>query len=472
MSIPPLSAFKSSFFGLALCDALGTTAEFQARGSFKPITTMRGAGPFDLFPGQWTDDTTMALCLAQSLCESNSFSLSNQLSKYCKWYQEGHFSPTGILFDIGMTTRKALNNFEKKKSPYSSSSAPSASGNGSLMRLIPVPLYFSAEDQLIDCIVYCGESSRTTHGSLLAIDSCRFYGSLIFQALRAKDKQTVLSSIKWRKRTPEEVEQINQFLKERENSKESDSFDDLKWSQEFALCEEVWNIAEGSYKKKQKDDLKVTGFVLDSLETSLWGFYHSTSFEQGALEVVNLGGDADTIGAIYGQLAGAFYDPFSQISENTSCDRDYNTLPNPNFVEWLQFCSFNPLIELMSQQIHSCVQFNFQQRKDPTSVKENDWRLPGFVEFIIEFERFEQLYRSEIKRSVLPGPRRVSNYQEFDEKVSKFAKQLNYQHQKDDDDDNNNNYQSLSNIQKLFRQFFKTQILSDRKSLERFFGKY
>ena len=133
--------YRGCLLGLAVGDALGTTLEFCRPGSFTPITDMVGGGPFRLKPGQWTDDTSMALCLASSLTERGGFDARDQMERYVRWWREGYWSSTGRCFDIGNTTSAALSRFQKTGDPFAGSTDPHAAGNGSLMRLAPVPLF-------------------------------------------------------------------------------------------------------------------------------------------------------------------------------------------------------------------------------------------------------------------------------------------------------------------------------------------
>lgn len=273
-----LNRYRGCLLGLAVGDALGTTLEFKPPGSFKPITDMVGGGPFHLKPGQWTDDTSMALCLAESLIECRGFDLKDQMRRYVRWWQEGYLSSTGSCFDIGNTTRAALSNFLRTGNPISGPTDSHSAGNGSLMRLAPVPMFYAGNPR--EAIEKSGESSRTTHGATAAVDACRYFGALIVGALNGEDKETILS----------------------DHYCPSPGY----W-QEKALAPEIAEIAAGSFKHKKPPQIKGTGYVVQSLEAALWAFYNSRSFEEGCLKAVNLGDDADTTGAIYGQLAGAFY---------------------------------------------------------------------------------------------------------------------------------------------------------------------
>jgi ADP-ribosyl-[dinitrogen reductase] hydrolase len=154
--------------GLACGDALGTTVEFADRGTFEPVRDSVGGGPFNLQAGQWTDDTFMALCLAASLLHRNGFAAVDQMNRYVNWWQWGYLSSTGECFDIGSTTRRALGTYLVGSDPFSGSTDPRAAGNGSLMRLAPVPLFFHGDRALI--FHYAAESSRTTHAAQEAVD--------------------------------------------------------------------------------------------------------------------------------------------------------------------------------------------------------------------------------------------------------------------------------------------------------------
>lgn len=155
--------YRGSLLGLAAGDALGTAVEFKAPGSFTPIDDMVGGGPFHLAPGQWTDDTSMALCLAESLVECGGFDAADQMTRYVRWWREGHLSSTGTCFDIGNTTSSALRQFERTGEPFSGSTDERSAGKGSIMRLAPVPLCFGGDARA--AIERAGESSRTTHGA-------------------------------------------------------------------------------------------------------------------------------------------------------------------------------------------------------------------------------------------------------------------------------------------------------------------
>jgi ADP-ribosyl-[dinitrogen reductase] hydrolase len=273
-----LDRYRGALIGLAAGDALGTTLEFSAPGTFTPITDMVGGGPFNLAPGQWTDDTSMALCLAESLIESNGFDPFDQLSRYVRWKRDGHHSSTGKCFDIGGTVASALARFQRHSEPWSGSIDEHSAGNGSIMRLAPVPLFFADDPEA--AIAHARDSSRTTHAAQEAIDACRHMAGLIIGALQDRSKKELLAPLF----TP--VPGL--------------------WDRE-PLAPKVRDVAAGSFLVREPPEIRGTGYVVASLEAALWAFAKSTSFEHGALLAVNLGDDADTTGAVYGQIAGAFY---------------------------------------------------------------------------------------------------------------------------------------------------------------------
>ena len=184
--------FRGCLLGLAAGDALGTTLEFRRPGTFQPIDDMIGGGPFYLEPGQWTDDTSMALCLAASLIERGEFDAIDQMQRYVRWWDEGYLSSTGECFDIGNTVASALSLFIDTGEPYAGSSDPFSAGNGSLMRLAPVPMYFAGD--AAEAVDRSAESSKTTHGAKEAVDACRYFAGLLVAALKGVDKETLLSS--------------------------------------------------------------------------------------------------------------------------------------------------------------------------------------------------------------------------------------------------------------------------------------
>jgi ADP-ribosyl-[dinitrogen reductase] hydrolase len=266
-----LNRYRGALLGLACGDALGTTLEFKPPGTFEPLTDIVGGGPFSLKPGDFTDDTSMALCLAESLVSCGGFDPIDQMTRYCRWWQEGYLSATGKCFDIGVTVSRALRSYLRSGNPFAGSADPNTAGNGSLMRLAPIPLAYRANPEQV--LWFAAESSRTTHGAQTCLDACKLYAAMILAALNGCSKDEILSPALYH----------------------------------GSLVPEIREIAAGSYKQKNPPEIAGTGYVVRSLEAALWAFYRSDSFAKGALLAANLGDDADTTAAIFGQLGGAFY---------------------------------------------------------------------------------------------------------------------------------------------------------------------
>lgn len=249
--------------------------EFKPRGSFAQLTDMIGGGPHRLQPGQWTDDTSMALCLASSLVANNGFDPNDQMNRYTRWAEEGYLSSTGICFDIGGTVSTALGAYKESGDPFSGPEDPMTGGNGCLMRLAPVPMFFYPNQAMI--VSMSGESSRTTHGARECIDACRLFGFILYRAFNGRAKDSVLFGQQW----PEAEAPL--------------------------ISESICSIAAGCYRNKNGSDIHGTGYVVQSLEAALWCFHQTTCFSDAVLTAANLGDDADTTAAICGQIAGAYY---------------------------------------------------------------------------------------------------------------------------------------------------------------------
>lgn len=266
-----LERYRGCLLGLAAGDAVGTTVEFQTRGTFPPVTDMVGGGPFDLNPGEWTDDTSMALCLATSLITMNAFDPVHQMDLYCRWWDEGYLSSTGTCFDIGNTVSSALARYKQTRNPFSGSTHSGSAGNGCLMRLAPVPMFFASDRDR--ALYFSGESARTTHSAPECIEASRLLGDMIVRALAGATKDEILFET--------EIDQVSSPA--------------------------IQAIAQGEYRHKRVTDIRGSGYVVESLEAALWCFLETDSYEQAILVATNLGDDADTTAAICGQLAGAYY---------------------------------------------------------------------------------------------------------------------------------------------------------------------
>lgn len=273
---------RGTLIGLAIGDALGAAVEFRSPGTFKPVTGYRSGGPHGLNTGEWTDDTSMALALADSMA-SVGWDLDDQASRYVEWWKQGKYSVNGRCFDIGITTRNALGRFVAHKNARTSGdTSEQASGNGSVMRLAPVPMRYADlySDNLYELSRLAEESSLPTHASEQCLSACRYLATVLAALIQGEDREAVLSP-DWKP-----LRQLN----------------DIK-----PLHPLIQKVAQGSYREKETSAIRGSGWVVQSLEAALWTFHDARNFEEAVLKAVNLGDDADTTGAICGQLAGAFW---------------------------------------------------------------------------------------------------------------------------------------------------------------------
>ena len=260
---------RGAMLGLAVGDALGSTLEFGPRiASVKNYhREMIGGGPFGLEPGQWTDDSAMALALSKSLTLRKGFDPVDVMEQWVSWYRTGEYSSTGTCFDIGGTTRAALTRFERDGDPFQGLTDEHTAGNGALMRLAPVAIF--GLDNEAEAVRIAREQSRLTHAHPACVDACDYFVRLLRLTILGEEDPIKLALVKWTGH-PEVV-----------RAKAA-----------------LWN---GLARK----DVRSTGYVIDTLKAALWAVSASGSFEQAVVLAVNLGGDADTVGAVAGALAGA-----------------------------------------------------------------------------------------------------------------------------------------------------------------------
>lgn len=258
-----------ALLGLAIGDALGTTLEFRGRDTYAPLRGIVGGGPFGLKAGQWTDDTAMALALADSLLASDAFDETDLMERFVRWKETGEYSCTGDCFDIGSTTSTALSKYKRTGNPIAGSIEPSTAGNGSLMRLSPVAIRHWRDRETLRHVA--ARQSATTHGAPEAVSACVVYADMIADAIAGERRSTVLRD------------------------------------RQEPFPGKIRAIMRGSWRGKHRDQVQSSGYVAHSLEASLWCIGRTADFASAVLLAANLGGDADTTAAITGQLAGAIY---------------------------------------------------------------------------------------------------------------------------------------------------------------------
>ena len=248
-----------------------------------------------MLQGEWTDDTSMALCLADSLVANKGFEPKDVMDRYLGWMRNGENSVSGTCFDIGITTQRALCRYECEGDPFCGDSHPESAGNGSLMRLAPVPIFYCRNlDRAKEVAIL---QSRSTHAAQEALESCEFFAELLVEAINGFCKQDVLRTRDWHG------------------------------------CPAIADIASGGWKNKTRDQIHSTGYVIHSLEAAIWCVHGANSFEDALVTAVNLGHDADTVGAITGQLAGALW--------------SYDSIPQ----RWLQVLQWKVHIEKLAGKL-------------------------------------------------------------------------------------------------------------------------
>lgn len=273
---------KGLYYGSIIGDALGGPVEFRKRGSFPEVTDMNlFNSSLGLKPGGWTDDTSMMLCIANSLIENKgAINQKDVLQKYCDWFRNGYMSSMDYCVDIGKQTTKSLMDFEQHGTLMSKSSGDEYAGNGSIMRLAAIPIAFR-NVTANECIEACKQSSETTHSSKICMDSCKLLGCILFELIHLDsdiphDKDSYIAIVQ------------KHFSKDE-------------------LHPALHSIYDGDFLRKYMRYITSSGYVVHTLEAALYCFYTTDTFKSAVLKAVNLGDDSDTVGCVTGQIAGAYY---------------------------------------------------------------------------------------------------------------------------------------------------------------------
>ena len=270
-----LSRARGALVGLAVGDALGTTNEFKVAGTFTPSTGMVGGGAFQLKPGQWTDDTSMALCLADSLLAMGRYDSFDVMERYQRWFEEGYRSSTGRCFDIGGQVRAALFAFEREQRIPRTAERTTSAGNGAIMRLAPIVIAGFEHREIREIVVTAGLSARETHYSVEAEAGTEVFAALLVGALLGWAPEHIIN-VGWASTGP--------------------AFDEM--------AARVISTDPAERAAWEKD---TSGYIVHGLRLAVHGLLDFGSFEEAALALANMGGDADTNTAIYGQLGGAYF---------------------------------------------------------------------------------------------------------------------------------------------------------------------
>jgi ADP-ribosyl-[dinitrogen reductase] hydrolase len=259
-----------SILGLAIGDAFGASVEFKKRNTYPKVTDYQSGGEFNLKAGQWTDDTTLALCILESINRLGEFNLHDQMNNFLKWWHQGFLSSTGFCFDIGNTTKAALDRYQKENVLFAGKPSDSAS-NGAIMRLAPVPIFF--HKNLKSAITQSVLHTKTTHAAIECLEASALFAYVLYFIFEGKTKNEILKFIHF----------------------------------EEKLTTQVDDIKKGMFKNKTPEEISGQGSAICTLEAAFYAFYKFDNFYDGLVFVVNLGDDTDTVGAVYGQIAGAYY---------------------------------------------------------------------------------------------------------------------------------------------------------------------
>lgn len=262
--------------GLAVGDAVGTTLEFKSRDS-EHVSDMQGGGPFILNAGEWTDDTSMALCVAETYLAENRMNTDTLRKFLLRWYQTGENSSNGRCFDIGNTTRFALEQYLHVGPSWYGNTEKHTAGNAGLVRQAPVSIF---RRKSLRAIYFESQAqSRATHGAVESIDACQFLGLILHHLINGHQKEEAFSP------------------------------------HIFPLCARVMIINAGEYKHKARHQIRSSGYVIDTLEAAMWAVWNTDNFRDAILLATNLADDADSVAATAGQLAGALYG-YSEIPQD------------------------------------------------------------------------------------------------------------------------------------------------------------
>lgn len=258
------------WLGLAIGDALGAPVQFRTRDNFDPVTGYRAGGVYNIDAGYWTDDTSMALCLAETLVEHGDYIAQDYGERLIRWVEGGYNSSLDKCFDIGQTTLRAIGEIKRSSFASSGMTEEMSCGNGSIMRLAPIPIYFS--NNLQKAITLSVAQSSITHNHPVVLSGCKLLCELILSAFESQNKMQMLDVLNQTK-----------------------------------LHSKYNHICNADFKDKSRHEIDSGTYVISTLEAALWSIWNSDSFEEAMLLAVNLGHDADTVGAVTGQLAGALY---------------------------------------------------------------------------------------------------------------------------------------------------------------------
>jgi ADP-ribosylglycohydrolase len=283
---------KSVLFGVAVGDALGVPVEFKSRENIRknPVSDMIGYGTYNLPAGTWSDDSSLTFCLAEALTQDFDLNVIGQ--NFVKWTQENYWTPHGHVFDIGIATRQAISRLAKGEKPELAGGFDETdNGNGSLMRILPL-LFYLLDKPIIERYEITKKVSSITHGHIRSVIACFYFLEFANQILVGKDKFEIYKNL--------QTEISNHLIRLTINPTEIALFD---------------RLLKSEIAKLNENEIQSSGYVLHTLEASIWCLLTTNNYKEAVLKAVNLGNDTDTTGAVTGGLAGLLYG-FENIPKN------------------------------------------------------------------------------------------------------------------------------------------------------------
>lgn len=294
--------------GLCVADALGVPVEFIDRETLRnnPVDGMRSYGTHNQPAGTWSDDTSMALCLIDSLADGLNY--GDIMAKFSKWIYYGEYTPYGEVFDVGISTGKALSRFSGGTAPLKCGGVTEHdNGNGSLMRILPILFYLQANygkeiTEYEEAMKTIHNVSALTHAHKRSKIACGVYCSIAAMLLGNMGLSTAVSlginrAFEFYKRHDEHNEELHHYER----------------------------LIRKSFPSTPEEEIKSSGYVVDTLEAAIWCLLNTDNYKDCVLMAVNLGEDTDTVAAVVGGLAGLYYgyDSIPQEWLSVIVKRDY-----------------------------------------------------------------------------------------------------------------------------------------------------
>ena len=312
---------KAALFGVAVGDALGVPVEFTSRRQLDafPVTDMRAYGTHGQPAGTWSDDSALTFCLVEMLCQP--YDLQRLANRFVNWHDHGYWSAHGKVFDIGIATSQAIDRLRHGVDPpLAGGNDEGSNGNGSLMRILPLVFYLQ-DKPIAERFSMVRDVSSLTHRHIRSVIACFIYTEFALQLFQGKDKIAAYEAMR---------DLVNGFLLSEPicSTNELNKFHRI-------LEKPVDHYDLIRLRDCMRGEIHSSGYVLSTLEASLWCILKTESYRDAVLMAVNLGEDTDTTGAVTGGLAGLLH--------------GFNSIPE----EWLQVIARKADIEDLANKLYN-----------------------------------------------------------------------------------------------------------------------